>query len=78
MRNFKQPLICKKGSQRAVKSCQTLLSFPKKKKTRLSSQIINAAVSTPTNIAEGSSRDSMKDYYRFLEISLGSSFKLET
>lgn len=37
-----------------------------------------AAVSIPSNIAEGSSRKSDRDYCRFIEISLGSSFELET
>jgi four helix bundle protein len=35
-------------------------------------------VSIPSNVAEGSSRKSEKDYHRFVEISLGSSFELET
>ena len=42
------------------------------------SQITRAAVSIPSNIAEGSSRSSDKDYRRFIEFSLGSSFELET
>jgi len=37
-----------------------------------------ASVSIPSNIAEGSSRKSEKDYSRFIEISLGSTFELET
>jgi four helix bundle protein len=37
-----------------------------------------AAVSIPSNIAEGSSRQSQKDEFRFMEIALGSSFELET
>ena len=37
-----------------------------------------ASVSIPSNIAEGSSRRSDKEYARFLEIALGSSFELET
>jgi four helix bundle protein len=41
-------------------------------------QIIKAGTSIPSNIAEGSSRTSDKDYNRFIEISLGSSFELET
>lgn len=44
----------------------------------ISSRITRAAISIPSNIAEGSSRNSMKDYKRFLEISPGSSFEPET
>ena len=78
MRNFKQLLIWQKGFQIAVKSYGLVSSFPKEEKYAISSQITKAAVSIPSNIAEGSSRSSMKDYNRFLEISLGSSFELET
>jgi four helix bundle protein len=78
MRNFKQLLIWQKGFQIAVKSYNVVSSFPKEEKYSISSQITRAAVSIPSNVAEGSSRTSMKDYNRFLEISLGSSFELET
>ena len=44
----------------------------------MSSQITAAAVSMPSNIAEGSSRSSERDYARFIEISLGSSFEFNT
>ena len=78
MRNFKQLLIWQKGFQIAIKSYRVVSSFPKEEKYSISSQITRAAVSIPSNIAEGSSRTSMKDYNRFLEISLGSTFELET
>lgn len=78
MRNFKQLLIWQKGFQIAVNSFKYVAALPKEEKYGLSSQITGAAVSIPSNIAEGSSRTSMKDYKRFLEISLGSSFELET
>lgn len=42
------------------------------------SQINRAGFSIPSNIAEGSSRNSDKDYKRFIEISLGSCFEAET
>ena len=41
-------------------------------------QMTKASVSISSNIAEGSSRKSEKDYSRFIEISLGSTFELET
>ena len=78
MRNFKQLLIWQKGFQIAVKSFRLTASFPKEEKFGLSIQLTRAAVSIPSNIAEGSSRSSSKDYNRFLEISLGSSFEAET
>ncbi len=78
MRNFKQLLIWQKGFQIAIKSIKAVSAFPKEEKYGVSSQITRAAVSIPSNIAEGSSRGCMKDYNRFLEISLGSTFELET
>ncbi len=78
MRNFKQLKVWQKGFDIAVKSFQLVAGFPKEEKYGISSQLTRSAVSIPSNIAEGSSRVSDKDYNRFLEISLGSSFEMET
>lgn len=78
MKNFKQLLIWQKGFQIAVDSFNLIQSFPKEERFALANQITKAAVSIPSNIAEGSSRTSERDYHRFLEISLGSSYELET
>lgn len=78
MRNFKELKIWQKGFQIAVKSFKLTSAFPKEEKFGICLQITKASVSISSNIAEGSSRSSEKDYNRFLEISLGSSFELET
>lgn len=53
-------------------------NFPKSEEFGLKSQIRRCSVSIPSNIAEGSSRTSTKDFNRFLEISLGSLYELQT
>jgi len=78
MRNFKELKIWQKGFQIAVNCFKLTGSFPKEEKYGITSQITKAAVSIPSNITEGSSRSSEKDYNRFIEISLGSTFELET
>ena len=62
----------------AVNCYKLIDGFPKEKKYGLSLQVTKSGVSIPSNVAEGSSRKSEKDYSRFIEISLGSSFELET
>lgn len=53
-------------------------NFPKVEMYSLTSQINRSAISVPSNITEGSSRKSSKEFKRFLEISLGSLFELQT
>jgi four helix bundle protein len=78
MLNFKNLKIWQKGFNIAVNTYKLTAMFPKEEKYAISSQMNRSAVSIPSNIAEGSSRSSIKDYSRFLEIALGSSFELET
>lgn len=52
--------------------------FPKNQQYGLTSQIQRAAVSIPSNIAEGAGRTSQKKFMRFLNIANGSAFELET
>ena len=52
--------------------------LPKQEAYALSDQIRRSAVSIPSNIAEGSSRNSKKEYVQFLYIALGSICELET
>jgi four helix bundle protein len=76
--NFKNLNIWKMSIELADKIYDASDLFPKNEDFGLKSQIRRCAVSVPSNIAEGSSRTSDKDFNRFLEISLGSLFELQT
>lgn len=52
--------------------------FPDYERFGITNQLRRAAVSIPSNIAEGCSRSSNKDFSRFLEIAIGSAFEIET
>ncbi len=53
-------------------------SFPRSEEFGLKSQMRRAAVSIPSNVAEGNVRHSSNEYCRFLAIALGSTAELET
>lgn len=78
MHNFKELKIWKDSLQLAFDLYKTTKEFPTHERYGLISQINRCIVSIPSNIAEGSSRNSTKDFGRFLEMALGSSFELET
>ena len=59
-----------------VYTCTT--SFPKEEMFGLVSQLRRAAVSIPSNIAEGAARKGNNEYIHFLYIALGSKAELET
>ena len=52
--------------------------FPKEEIYGITSQMRRAAVSIPSNIAEGRSRGTRKDFVQFLRIAMGSASELET
>lgn len=52
--------------------------LPKEEKYALSDQMRRAAVSIPSNIAEGQARRTTKDFIKFLSIARGSIAELET
>jgi four helix bundle protein len=78
MHNFKKLDIWVKSMELVTDIYLLTNSFPNQERFGLTSQTQRAAVSIPTNIAEGSAKSSNKDFARFLEMSIGSSFELET
>ena len=57
---------------------QETAKFPKEERYGLTSQMRRAAVSIPSNIAEGSGRKGDKELVQFIAIALGSIAELET
>jgi four helix bundle protein len=53
-------------------------SFPKSETYGLTSQVRRAAISIPSNLAEGCGRDSTKEFLHFIAIAVGSICELET
>ena len=78
MHNFRKLDIWLKSMDLVVEIYQLTNTFPNHEKFGLSSQMNRSAVSIPSNIAEGSAKSSNKDFARFLEMSIGSSYELET
>jgi four helix bundle protein len=78
MKDFKKLEVWQRGIKIVALAYRLTKLLPNVEKFNLTSQTNRSAVSIPSNIAEGSSRRSEKDYFRFLEIALGSCFELET
>ncbi|MBA4406860.1 four helix bundle protein [bacterium] len=77
MQDYKSLKIWEKAHHLVLDIYRATDNFPKAELFGLVSQLRRAAVSIPTNIAEGSSRKSKKDFLRFLEIAFGSAKEVE-
>ncbi len=78
MHRFKDLIIWKKSREFCKEIYEVTITFPDSEKFGLVSQLKRASVSVPSNIAEGASRKSNKDFARFLEIAIGSCYEIET
>lgn len=78
MHRFKELNIWKESRRFASHMYALTNSFPPAEKFGLANQLRRASVSIPSNIAEGASRTSNKDFARFIEISIGSAYEIDT
>ena len=77
-RSYRDLEVWKLAIDFVKKVYQVTNNFPASEKFGLINQIRRAAVSIPSNIAEGQGRNSTKEFKQFLAISLGSLAELET
>jgi len=78
MHRFKDLEIWKRSRPFCSSIYKITSKFPDSEKFGLTNQLRKASVSIPSNIAEGSSRHSNKDFSRFLQIAIGSAYEIET
>ena len=76
--NFKKLKIWHESMALVKETYSFTKSFPDHEKFSLVSQLTRCAVSIPSNIAEGTSKSTLKHFKTYLEISLGSAFEWET
>ncbi len=78
MHNYKNLHIWQDGIKLARRIYEVTSTFPANEKYGIVSQMTRAAVSIPSNIAEGAGRSSSKEFANFLNIAIGSIFELHT
>ncbi len=78
MHNFEKLLFWQKSIELAKEVYTICVELPKDEQFGLISQIKRAAVSIPSNIAEGAGRSNDREFYHFLGIANASSFELQT
>jgi len=75
--NFKELIIWRDSIELTIDILNLTRKFSSEEKS-LGNQMIRSAVSIPSNIAEGSAYTTPKKFQYYLDISLGSSFELES
>ena len=78
MKSHKDLLVWQKSVDLVTRIYLETDQWPKEEIYGLTAQIRRAAVSVPSNIAEGAGRSSQKDFSRFLSIAMGSLAEVET
>jgi four helix bundle protein len=77
-KSYRELSVWQKGVQLSVLVYRLSKQFPREETYGLSNQMRRAAVSIPSNIAEGAGRLNTREYKQYLGIARGSSFELQT
>ena len=78
LRSFRDLIVWQKAMQLARETYCLVKLLPVEERYDLSDQMRRAAVSSPSNIAEGQARNTTKDFIHFLHIAKGSNAELMT
>ena len=78
LRTFKDLVAWQKSFAFSVRMYEVSQRFPREERYGLTAQLRRASVSIPSNVAEGYSRDTTRDYIRFLWMARGSLAECET
>lgn len=78
MKNYKDLIVWQKAMDLVEEIYRITEFLPNEEKFGLSLQLKRAAVSIPSNIAEGYERNTTKDYIKFLSIAKASRAEVET
>ncbi len=78
MHNFRELKVWGKAMQIVEDTYAISKVLPRTEEFNFISQLNRSALSIPSNIAEGAGRETKKEFSRFLDIALGSSYELET
>ncbi len=76
--DYRDLIVWQKAMDVATETYKLVKLLPKEETYALSDQMRRAAVSIPSNIAEGNGRNTIKEYLHFLAIARGSKSELET
>src|ERR1051326_2975681 len=77
MRGYRDLIAWQKGMQLVAAIYKATQSFPREELFGLTSQLRRAAVSVPSNIAEGYARNSRNEFRHFIGLARGSLAEIE-
>jgi four helix bundle protein len=78
VRSYRELIVWQKAMDLVMVVYQLTCSFPHEEQYALGSQLRRAAISIPSNIAEGQGRNTTRDFQKYLSIAYGSLQEVET